>query len=122
MSAGRHGPKRVVGQPLSGKLPNAAAGLPLQITEPDGHTDDLHVSVDAGGGRWSFADTWQSGIYLVRVGQHARREELFVVNVDTAEGDLAQVDPADLPSQFTAAVRRRDRRRGDCVGPAQPFE
>ena len=25
-----------------------------------------------GGGGWSFADTWQSGIYLVRIGSSAR--------------------------------------------------
>ena len=103
--SGQARPQNVlVGQPLSGTLPNAAAPLPVAITEPDGHTDDLDVSVDAGGGRWSLADTRQSGIYLVRVGQQVPSEELFAVNVDTAEGDLARIDPADLPSQFTAAA------------------
>jgi Aerotolerance regulator N-terminal/von Willebrand factor type A domain len=90
----------LVGQPLVGSLSAAAAGSPLEIVEPDGHQDDLQVALDAGGGRWSFADTWQAGTYLVRMGTSPAREELFVANVDTAESDLAGVEPSDLPSQF----------------------
>ncbi len=94
----------VVGQPLVGTLAATAAGLPLVITEPDGHTDDLDISVDAQGGRWSFADTWQSGAYQVRIGASPAREELFVANVDTSESDLARVEPAELPGQFTTSL------------------
>ena len=100
----------------------AATALPLAITEPDGHQDDLQVSGDAGGGGWSFADTWQSGIYLVRIGSSPVREELFVANVDTSESDLSRIEPGDLPTQFTTGLGsgRRGDRRAD--RPAQPLE
>jgi hypothetical protein len=89
----------VVGQPLVGNLATVVAGLPLQVTEPDGHQDDLQISSEPGGGGWSFADTWQSGIYQVRIGSSPEREELFVANVDTSESDLTRVEPGDLPRQ-----------------------
>jgi hypothetical protein len=90
-----------VGAPLVGNLAMAAAGLPLRVTEPDGRQDDLQVSAEPGGGGWSFADTWQSGVYQARIGSSPEREELYVANVDTSESDLARVEPGDLPKQFT---------------------
>ncbi len=94
----------IVGQPLVGTLPTAATTLPLAITEPDGHQDDLQISSDAGGGGWSFADTWQSGIYLVRLGSTPEREELFVANVDTSESDLSRIELSDLPRGFSTGL------------------
>ncbi|HEY1785628.1 MAG TPA: BatA domain-containing protein [Pirellulales bacterium] len=94
----------IVGQPLVGNLATAATGLPLEVTEPDGHQDDLQISHDGGSGGWSFADTWQSGVYQVRIGTSPAREELFVANVDTSESDLSRVEPGDLPKQFTTGA------------------
>jgi hypothetical protein len=98
----------VVGQPLVGTLPTAATTLPLAITEPDGHQDDLQISSDAGGGGWSFADTWQSGIYLVRLGSTPEREELFVANVDTSESDLSRIELGDLPRGFSTGLEQAE--------------
>ena len=40
----------------------------------------------------------QSGIYAARLGPSNRPAALFAVNVDTAESDLARVDPDELQS------------------------
>ena len=101
----------------------AATQLPVAITEPDGHHDDLQVSSDAGGGRWSFADTWQSGVYLVADRHPAEREELFVVNVDTSESDLARRRAGRSAAAVHHPFRDAGRRRVDGAGrPAQPLE
>ncbi len=94
----------MVGQPLVGMLSSAATALSIAITEPDGHESDQQVSSEPGGGGWSFADTWQSGVYLVRLGASPEREELFVANVDTTESDLSRIEPGDLPRQFTTGA------------------
>ncbi|HTU24663.1 MAG TPA: BatA domain-containing protein, partial [Pirellulales bacterium] len=91
-------------QPLTGNLPAGGAGTPLRVVEPDGHEDDLTTAGDASNSGWSFADTWQSGIYRVRLGPVGADEELFVANVDTAESDLARVEPGDLPREFTTGI------------------
>ena len=46
----------------------------------------------------------QSGIYAARVGPPPGREETFAVNVDTAESDLAQIDPEELQDEVWPGV------------------
>ena len=46
----------------------------------------------------SYADTAQSGFYLAQFGPPVNRNQTFAVNVDTAEGDLARVEPDELRS------------------------
>ena len=61
----------------------------------------MRLDVDARGGRWTFADTQWSGVYLARLGAPATQEEAFAVNVDTAESNLTRLDPDELPKPFT---------------------
>ncbi len=89
-----------VGQPLADTVEAAAAQLPLSIYLPDGRHEELRIAVDAEGGRWSFADTSQSGLYLAKIGNPVTREEEFAVNLDTSESNLARVDADELPKQF----------------------
>jgi hypothetical protein len=90
-----------VGQAIGDTVDSAAAQLPLSVSMPDGKHEDLRLSVDARGGRWSFGDTSQSGVYLAQLGNPVSREETFAVNVDTAESNLARLEPDELPKQFT---------------------
>ena len=46
----------------------------------------------------------QSGIYVARRGPPPGREETFAVNVDTAESDLAQIDPEELQDEVWPGV------------------
>ena len=94
-----------VGQPLADTVETASAQLPLAIVTPDGRHEDLRVSVDAHGGRWSFSDTSQSGLYLAKIGNPVTREEEFAVNLDTAESNLTRIDADELPKQFITGPR-----------------
>ncbi len=94
-----------VGQPLADTVETASAQLPLAIVTPDGRHEDLRVSVDAHGGRWSFSDTSQSGLYLAKIGNPVTREEEFAVNLDTAESNLTRIDADELPKQFITGLR-----------------
>ncbi len=90
-----------VGQTLGDAVETAAAQLPISITLPDGKHEDLRLAVDAHGGRWTFNDTSQSGMYLAKIGNPVSREEAFAVNLDTAESNLTRLEPDELPKQFT---------------------
>ena len=54
------------------------------------------------GSEWSYTDTDVSGIYTLR-GLPQGRTQQFAVNVDTAEGDLAKIDPQQLPPEIKGA-------------------
>jgi hypothetical protein len=93
-----------VGQPLVDTVEASLAQSPLSVKLPDGRQEDVRMAIDAQGGHWSFADTWQSGVYLARFGSPAAREALFAVNVDTAESNLARLEPEELPHEFTTKL------------------
>ena len=48
---------------------------------------------------WSYTDTDVSGVYSLR-GLPQGRTQKFAVNVDAAEGDLAKIDPQQLPPEM----------------------
>ena len=50
------------------------------------------------GERWSYADTWRSGVYRTEFGSTGDTR-LFAVNVDSRESDLAKISAAALPEQ-----------------------
>ena len=47
--------------------------------------------------QWAFADTGYSGIYESSSSSTGSTKQLFAVNVDTVESDLAKVSPDELP-------------------------
>jgi hypothetical protein len=51
-----------------------------------------------------YAKTSQSGIYAANLGSPDQPAALFAVNVDTAESDLAQVDPDELQNEVWQGV------------------
>ena len=83
-----------VGQTLEGVPPAPADQTPLRVTRPDGSRETLRGS--AGLNAWSYTETAWSGIYAVGLDSPATASELFAVNLDTAESDLARVDPDEL--------------------------
>ncbi len=88
----------LVGQTISESAPASLRG-PLTLIAPDGRREELRVATDAEGGRWTAADASTSGPYTLEAG--STRPEIFAVNVDTAESNLARIDPSDLPRGFT---------------------
>ena len=73
----------------------------MSVQSPDGR--QRPAQLHAAGDRFAltYADTLQSGIYVAKFGPPANRSQTFAVNVDTAESDLAQIDPGR-----TCATRR----------------
>jgi len=93
-----------VGQPLTSvqRLANDSSqtgGLRL----PSGETEPLRWEADGDRRRWIFSETWQSGLYQT---EYAANEtnELFAVNVDARESDLATVDHDELHGEVWPGV------------------
>ena len=95
--------QQLVGAPLSGSISDPAVSSVtsggLQMVRPDGHTASVSMRSTPTGSEWSYADTDVSGIYTLR-GLPQGRTQQFAVNVDTAEGDLAKIDPQQLPPEM----------------------
>jgi hypothetical protein len=70
---------------------NLMVGEPLDASIVVGHVANLSY-------------TTQSGIFVARRGPPPGREETFAVNVDTAESDLAQIDPEELQDELWPGV------------------
>jgi hypothetical protein len=99
--AGERGQRnRLVGQPLGQSIDYASSKATLTLSTPDGRREDLRMTTDAEGSRWTFADTSLSGVYTLDASAARRPEELFAVNLDTAESNLTRIDPLDLPKSF----------------------
>lgn len=91
--------QQLVGMPVSGSIGNAgspsAGSGELQIVRPDGRTAAVSMRSTPAGSEWNYTNTDVSGIYTLR-GLPQNRTQQFAVNVDTAEGDLAKIDPQSL--------------------------
>ncbi len=52
----------------------------------------------------TYADTFQSGIYIVRFGPPVPHNESFAINVDTAESDLTAIAPEELQTEIWPGI------------------
>jgi hypothetical protein len=85
-----------VGEPLGAALAPGAGDASLSIQRPDGRSETLAVRSRGDQSYWSYSDTLISGVYVVRSASSASRGEVFAVNVDTEESDLAKLSPEEL--------------------------
>ncbi|REK09390.1 MAG: VWA domain-containing protein [Planctomycetota bacterium] len=90
-----------VGQLLGESLEAVTTRSTVDVIEPSGDRSAVRLALDAGGSRWSYSDTLQSGVYQVDIGAPIDRSEAFAVNVDTRESDLAAIGPDELPRAFS---------------------
>jgi hypothetical protein len=105
------GRNRLVGEPLSSLLRNATPETRLSMTpaatdqrRDRGRQGAREVRLESQGDvwRWSFGDTFISGIYDLTVGPPVEHHELFAVNIDPRESRLERIDPARLPAEFAS--------------------
>jgi hypothetical protein len=104
---------RLVGEGLQGPLPDWTAAARATLTLPDDAEVALEVDSARVPPRFSYFDTFRSGVYRVTMqgspqpdgstSQIAAAPQIFAVNVDPREGQLERYDAALLPSQFTAS-------------------
>jgi hypothetical protein len=91
----------LVGQPLESSLPTAAASAALVLQNPDGRREQIRIAARGESNRWSYADTWQSGIYRAEMPSSAGAKRFYAVNINPTESALTKIDPATLPEQLT---------------------
>jgi hypothetical protein len=107
--------QQLVGAPLSGSIGESAvssvANGGLQMVRPDGRTASVSTRSTPTGSEWNYLDTNVSGVYSLR-GLPQGRTQQFAVNVDAAEGDLAKINPQQLPP----AVKVRSTWQGEASG------
>ncbi|HEX5472643.1 MAG TPA: hypothetical protein VFW73_12195, partial [Lacipirellulaceae bacterium] len=103
-SSGEHANwQHLVGRPIAGVISDSTssrAGRPeVKIVRPDGREAPVSLRLLSSGWEWSYPDTDISGIYSLR-GLPKSGVKRVAVNVDSAESDLAKIDPHSLPQEF----------------------
>jgi hypothetical protein len=106
------GRNRLVGESLSSLIRNATPETRLTMTPPTADGRDRsrsggrEVRLESEGEmwRWSYGDTFISGIYELKIGPPVDQVERFAVNVDPRESALDRVDPAQLPKELNASA------------------
>lgn len=104
----------LVGRPLGGSLGGAVADVPVTLRLPDGEKAIVKSTTENGQSRWSFGDTWTSGVYRAAWEAPTSSQSQYAVNVDPSESDLSRADESDLrqelwigvPFQYTAEWRQ----------------
>jgi hypothetical protein len=84
-----------VGDPLGGSLATAV-DAPLTLQLPDGRSEQLRTQMEGNYGIWSYPDTSQSGLYTAKLPPPTAQSEVYAVNVDPAESDLAHLTAKEL--------------------------
>ena len=90
----------LVGRPLESSMPAAQSSAALAVERPDGRKEQIRVAARSGADRWSYSDTWRSGVYRAEFAS-AGESRLFAVNVDSRESDLAKISSDALPEGMT---------------------
>jgi hypothetical protein len=104
------GRNRLVGESLSSLLRNATPDTRLTMTPASSEERREHnrqpaprevrLESDGDAWRWSYGDTFISGVYELKVGPPIEHNELFAVNIDPRESPLERIDPARLPEEL----------------------
>jgi hypothetical protein len=98
----------LVGEPISAAASLAAANTSITLTTPDGRVEQVRVSDEADETRWSFGETWWSGIYEAEAESSGKSNQSFAVNVDPSESDLSKIALEELPESITPLGRWHD--------------
>ncbi|HJS08106.1 MAG TPA: hypothetical protein VJ809_10620, partial [Pirellulales bacterium] len=101
LSGRSRGQNVLVGEVIGAAAPLASANTSITLATPDGRVEQVRVSDEADETRWSFGDTWWSGIYEAESDSDGRSDQAFAVNVDPSESDLAKVALDELPDGIT---------------------
>jgi len=91
----------LVGQPLESTLPTGGASAAVVLQNPEGRKEQIRVAARDESNRWTYSETWQSGIYRAELPSAASQNRLYAVNINPTESALQKIDPALLPEQLT---------------------
>jgi hypothetical protein len=93
------GEDHLVGEAI-GQTVRFPSATELIVRPPRGDLERVPLVSDAQSTRWTFADTWTSGMYQAEWSTPSGQSQWFAVNVDTAESEVARIDPGELPAGF----------------------
>ncbi len=93
-----------VGDPLVEAYPARAFDMPVTLKGPDGSKKSIPLREVDHTSRIAYAATRRSGAYEITLGPPLNRRELFAVNVDPRESDLAKVHENELQAELLAGV------------------
>jgi hypothetical protein len=98
--------QRLVGEPLVRVLPTRDAGVEVVVKPPDGRERPARPTTRDNQVELAFTETERPGIYELTFGSPGSesRRELFAVNVDPVESDLARVVGETLRGKTLSGV------------------
>jgi hypothetical protein len=105
----------LVGEPINAAAPAAAADASIALSTPDGRYEQVRIVAERDETRWSFDDTWSSGIYEAELPISGTTNQFFAVNLDTSESDLAKVALDELPQGMTPLGQWEDHEDSSSV-------
>jgi hypothetical protein len=94
----------LVGESIGATLPRIAGSTSVIVQTPDGRNETTPLVLDGGAGNWSFSATDPSGIYVAAPVGVPGDKQIFAVNVDAAEGNLAKITEPELRQGVLAEV------------------
>jgi hypothetical protein len=97
-----------VGESIGGSVPPAAATTSIAVQTPENRTEQVRAIADGPESRWSYDETWYSGLYHAGLAAAGASDQIVAVNIDLAESDLTKVSPDELPRSLTALVQGQD--------------
>lgn len=94
----------IVGEPIEAPLAASGGAVPLSVETPDGRRHQVQPRGAGEDSSLDYADTTHNGIYVARLGPPADSGQMFAVNLDTTESDLASLDPEELRSDVWPGI------------------
>ncbi len=95
---------RLVGEPLEGWVAASAGDSPLAVQSAAGRSEAVRLETDGDYSTWRYAETGTSGIYTAKFGPPLARSDLYAVNVDPKESDLATLSQGELKSEVWPGI------------------
>jgi len=106
------GRNRTVGESLSSLIRNATPDTRLTMAPPtlderrrnSAAAREVRLESEGDVWRWSYGDTFISGVYDLKMGPPVDRLERYAVNLDPRECPLDRLDPAQLPQELAGSA------------------
>jgi hypothetical protein len=103
--SGRWGDRqKLVGEPLTEVFAATAVDIDVGVDSPDGQTHLAHVVREESFSQFSYEQTGESGVYSVNFAHPVARSELFAVNIDPRESNLAKLVQDELAGELLAGI------------------
>jgi hypothetical protein len=103
--SGRWGERqRLVGEPLTEIIPATAVEMDVAVGRPDGETQSARAVPQGAFNQVVYENTNESGVYEMNFAHPLARSELFAVNVDPRESNLAKYVHEELAEDLLPGV------------------